>query len=165
MNAFIMIRARLSFYSSPDKGRAGGVCSDKISFLPDLSPQTPLNPPLSGGKWANKRFPTPYGGVMQWPREPNDIHAIALLPSPRPLGGRGWPGRARRGSRSVRRTSAGNFETLTTRLAAPSHTPAGAPSPPQELGRGDGKRWRFVWRIIDVAFSTLDCTRSKGPMK
>jgi hypothetical protein len=33
---------------------------------------------LSGGKWANKRFPTPYGGVMQWPRGPNGIHAIAL---------------------------------------------------------------------------------------
>jgi hypothetical protein len=65
MNAFIMVRERLPFCSSPDKGRAGGVCRAKIGFLHDLSPQTPLNPPLSGGKWANKRFPTPYGGIMQ----------------------------------------------------------------------------------------------------
>jgi hypothetical protein len=56
MNAFIMVRERLLFRSSPGKGRAGGVCSDKIDFLPDFPPQTPLNPPLSGGKWANKRF-------------------------------------------------------------------------------------------------------------
>jgi hypothetical protein len=54
MNAFIMMHERLLFRSSPDKGRAGGVCSAKIGFLHDLPPQTPLNPPLSGGKWANK---------------------------------------------------------------------------------------------------------------
>jgi hypothetical protein len=78
MNALIMMRERLLFRSSPDKGRAGGVCRAKIDFLPDLPPQTPLNPPLSGGKWANKHFPTPCGSVMQWPRNPNSIHAIAL---------------------------------------------------------------------------------------
>jgi exosortase/archaeosortase family protein len=39
-------RDRLPFRSSPDKGRTGGVCSDKIDFLQDLPPQTPLNPPL-----------------------------------------------------------------------------------------------------------------------
>jgi hypothetical protein len=54
MNAFIMVRERLLFRSSPDKGRTGGVCRAKIGFLHDLSPQTPLNPPLSGGKWTNK---------------------------------------------------------------------------------------------------------------
>jgi hypothetical protein len=48
MNAFIMMRERLLFRSSPDKGRNGGVCRDEIGFLPDLPPQTPLNPPLSG---------------------------------------------------------------------------------------------------------------------
>jgi hypothetical protein len=78
MNAFIMVRERLLFRSSPDKGRAGGVCRDKIGFLHDLSPQIPLNSPLSGGKWANKRFPTPSGGFIQWPSKSNGIHAIAL---------------------------------------------------------------------------------------
>jgi hypothetical protein len=53
-NAVIMACERLLFRSSPDKGRTGGVCSDRIGFL--RVPQTPLNPPLSGGKWTNKRF-------------------------------------------------------------------------------------------------------------
>jgi hypothetical protein len=57
MNAFIMMRERLLFRSSPDKGRTGGVCRNKIGFLHDLPPQTPLNPPLSGGKWANRALP------------------------------------------------------------------------------------------------------------
>jgi hypothetical protein len=30
MNAVIMMRERSSFRSSPDKGRAGGVCSGEI---------------------------------------------------------------------------------------------------------------------------------------
>jgi hypothetical protein len=33
MNAVIMIRKRLSFRPSPDKGRTGGVCSGEIGFL------------------------------------------------------------------------------------------------------------------------------------
>jgi hypothetical protein len=90
MNAFIMMRKRLLFRSSPDKGRAGGVCRDKIGFLHDLPPQTPLNPPLSGGKWVNKPFPPPCGGVMQWPSKSNGIHAIAL-PSPCARLRRIWP--------------------------------------------------------------------------
>jgi hypothetical protein len=49
MNAFIMVRERLLFRSSPDKGRTGGVCSAKIGFLHDLSPQTPSIPPCQGG--------------------------------------------------------------------------------------------------------------------
>jgi hypothetical protein len=79
MNAFIMVRERLLFRSSPDKERAGGVCRAKISFLHDFPPQTPLNSPLSGGKWANKRFPTPSGGFIQGPSKSNGIHAIALV--------------------------------------------------------------------------------------
>jgi hypothetical protein len=49
MNAFIMVRERLLFRSSPDKGRAGGVCRAKISFLHDFPPQTPSIPPYQGG--------------------------------------------------------------------------------------------------------------------
>jgi hypothetical protein len=36
-----------------------------------------------------------------------------LLAVPSPPWGRGWPGRAGRGRRSMRRESAGNFETVT----------------------------------------------------
>jgi hypothetical protein len=83
MNAFIMMRERLLLRSSPDKGRGGqeGFAVTKLAFSLIFRPNPPPPPsiPLSGGKWANKRFPTPYGGVMQWPREPNGIHAIALL--------------------------------------------------------------------------------------
>jgi hypothetical protein len=61
MNAFIMERERLPWCSSPDKGRRGGVCSDKIGFLQNLPPQTPLNPPLSGGRQtARPRYAQPW---------------------------------------------------------------------------------------------------------
>jgi hypothetical protein len=33
MNAVIMMRKRLSFRPSPDKGRTGGVCSGEIGFF------------------------------------------------------------------------------------------------------------------------------------
>jgi hypothetical protein len=67
MNEVIMARERLSFRPSPDKGRIGGVCGGGISFLHDLLPQTPLNPPLTGGKRVGDRFLPP----------PQGFHAIA----------------------------------------------------------------------------------------
>jgi hypothetical protein len=73
-------RERLSFRPSPDKGVERGIrgarrrargtgrlykggpagqegfAAVKLTFLYDLPPQTPLIPPLSGGKWTNNRF-------------------------------------------------------------------------------------------------------------
>jgi hypothetical protein len=86
MNKVIMARERSLFRPSPDKGvergihgallrargtgrlckggLAGqGVCSSGISFLHDLPPQTPLNPPLSGGKRAGSRFLSLHTGM------------------------------------------------------------------------------------------------------
>jgi hypothetical protein len=48
----------------------------------------------------------------------------------------------------MRRESAGNFETLTMRINAPSPAPAGAPSPPKYWGRGNGKRQYFVCFLL-----------------
>jgi hypothetical protein len=51
------MRVRLSLRPSPDKGRTGGVCSGEIGFSPhDLPLQTPLIPPLSGGKQVDNRY-------------------------------------------------------------------------------------------------------------
>jgi hypothetical protein len=71
MNVVIMARERLLFRSSPDKGRTGGVCSDKIGFLRDLPLQTPLNPPLSGGKWTKQALqPHPTAALCNGPENP-----------------------------------------------------------------------------------------------
>jgi hypothetical protein len=56
MIELVMARERLSFRSSPDKGRNGGVGSDGIGFLHDLPPKSPFIPPLSGERRADKRF-------------------------------------------------------------------------------------------------------------
>jgi hypothetical protein len=56
MNEVIAMCKRSSFRPSPDKGRTGGVCGGEMGFLPDLLPQTPLDPPLSGGKRVDGRF-------------------------------------------------------------------------------------------------------------
>jgi hypothetical protein len=65
MNSIIMVRERLSFRSSPDKGRTGEVCGGEIRLLHDLPPQTPLNPPLSGGEVDKQPLSlTSCGGFM-----------------------------------------------------------------------------------------------------
>jgi hypothetical protein len=74
------------------------------------------------------------------------------LPSPacgRGVGGEGWGERvARKGRERVSfhtARSAGYFlKTLTTRCAAPSPAPDGAPSPPKVWGRGNGKQLCFI---------------------
>jgi hypothetical protein len=55
MTAFVMNHKRLPFCSSPDKGRIGGVYSDKIGFSHNFPPQPSLNPPCQGGS-GQKRF-------------------------------------------------------------------------------------------------------------
>jgi hypothetical protein len=56
MNTVIMVRERLSFRPSPDKGRTGGVCGGwNQLFRMIYRPKTPLIPPLSGGKWVGDR--------------------------------------------------------------------------------------------------------------
>jgi hypothetical protein len=90
------------------------------------------------------------------------------LLSPSPLGGGGCPGRGRRGRRAIRRKAPQTSflrNTITRQISGATRRveqlplPAlpGHPLPPR--GRGDGKRRHFVWRIINVASSTLDCTR------
>jgi hypothetical protein len=79
-NVVLRARERLSLRPSPDKGVERGIrgalrrargtgrlckggppgqegfAAVKLAFLYVLPPQTPLNPPLSGGKWTSRRF-------------------------------------------------------------------------------------------------------------
>jgi hypothetical protein len=41
----------------------------------------------------------------------------------------------------------------------PSPAPDGAPSPPKSWGRGNGRRPRFAWKVIDLTSSTFNRTR------
>jgi hypothetical protein len=56
---FYRHQKRASFCRSvPPLTRGGqeGFAAVKLAFVFDLPPQTPLIPPLSGGKWVNDRF-------------------------------------------------------------------------------------------------------------
>jgi hypothetical protein len=67
MNTVIMMRERLSFRPSPDKGRTGGVCGSEITFLYDLPPKPPSFPPCQGEADKQPLSSTSYGGFMRWP--------------------------------------------------------------------------------------------------
>jgi hypothetical protein len=68
MNSVIMARERLSFRSSPDKGRAGGVCSGEIGFPHMISRPNPPHSPLVRGEMDKQPLSsTLYGGFMRLP--------------------------------------------------------------------------------------------------